>query len=122
MTDEDREIFFEHFKVFLLIFNINNTCYIRLVASNTGGSLHTGGCISTHDHAIHMVCIHETYKLHWTLFVIGFELCFMITYYSIIQCFKVRYLIILHWIISSLRSWMILFCIRIILFMFVVYR
>ena len=75
--------------------------------SDTGGSLHTGGSISTHEHAIRMVCIHETYKLHWTLFVIGFELCFMITYYSIIQCLKVRYLIILHWIISSLRSWMV---------------
>jgi len=48
--------------------------------SNTGGSLHIGGSISTHEHAIRMVCIHETYKLHWDLFVIGFELCFMITY------------------------------------------
>jgi len=59
--------------------------------SDTGGSLHTVGSISTHEHAIRMVCIHETYKLHWTLFVIGFELCFMITYYSTIQCLKVRY-------------------------------
>ena len=32
--------------------------------SDTGGSLHTGGSISTHEHAIRMVCIHETYKLH----------------------------------------------------------
>jgi len=97
----------------------------KIWTSNAGGSLHTDGSINIHEHVICMEHMHETYMLHWISFVIDFELCLMITY-SIIQCLNVLkniwYLIILHWIISNLRSWMILSCITIILFMFVVYK
>jgi len=59
-------------------------------ASDTGGSLHTGGSISTHEHAIHMVCIQNIYVVlnfdcNW-FWIILYD--YILFYYTMFECYK----------------------------------